>query len=166
MNWDAIGAIGQMLGSIAVFVTLGYLAVQVRHARSETRRALSQGRGEALRDLFALQSEARMCGVYTKAQTTLNAPLTSAVSALMKEAGLTREEAFLVSSMQFAWWTYRIQVFPYVDELPPIERATFDRQTRAFYGTPGVARVFYEAIKPSVHPDASRYVDNLLARPG
>jgi hypothetical protein len=43
-----------------------------------------------------------MCGVYTKAQTTLNAPLTSAVSALMKEAGLTQEEAFLVSSMQFA----------------------------------------------------------------
>ena len=23
MNWDAIGAIGQMLGSIAVFVTMG-----------------------------------------------------------------------------------------------------------------------------------------------
>ena len=33
MNWDAIGAIGQMLGSIAVFVTLGYLAVQVRRIR-------------------------------------------------------------------------------------------------------------------------------------
>ena len=25
MNWDAIAAIGQMLGSVAVFVTLGYL---------------------------------------------------------------------------------------------------------------------------------------------
>ena len=43
MNWDAIGALGQMLGSIAVFVTLGYLAGQVRYARTETRRALSQG---------------------------------------------------------------------------------------------------------------------------
>ena len=30
MNWDAIGAIGQMLGSIAVFVTLGFLVVQLR----------------------------------------------------------------------------------------------------------------------------------------
>ena len=33
MNWNAIGAIGQLVGSIAVFVTLGYLSIQVRHAR-------------------------------------------------------------------------------------------------------------------------------------
>ena len=36
MSWDAIGALGEVLDSIAVFVTLGYLAVQLRHARSET----------------------------------------------------------------------------------------------------------------------------------
>ncbi len=35
MNWDAIGAISQMVGSVAVFITLGYLAGQVRHAREE-----------------------------------------------------------------------------------------------------------------------------------
>ena len=34
MNWDAIGAIGQILGAMAVLVTLGYLAVQIRVARS------------------------------------------------------------------------------------------------------------------------------------
>jgi hypothetical protein len=44
MNWEAIGAVGELLGSLAVFVTLGYLAVQVRHARAEASRALSQGR--------------------------------------------------------------------------------------------------------------------------
>jgi hypothetical protein len=27
MNWDEVGAIGQVLGSIAVFITLEYLAV-------------------------------------------------------------------------------------------------------------------------------------------
>jgi len=47
MEWDAVGAIGEVLGSVAVLVTLGYLAVQVKHARAETRRALSQGRSEA-----------------------------------------------------------------------------------------------------------------------
>ena len=30
MSWDAIGAIGEVLGAIAVFVTLAYIAVQVR----------------------------------------------------------------------------------------------------------------------------------------
>jgi hypothetical protein len=41
MNWDAIAAVGQVLGSIAVLVTLGYLAVQVRHANYELQRATS-----------------------------------------------------------------------------------------------------------------------------
>lgn len=30
MNWDAIGAVGEILGAIAVFVTLLYLSVQIR----------------------------------------------------------------------------------------------------------------------------------------
>jgi hypothetical protein len=30
MNWEAVGAIAEFLGAIAVFVTLGYLAVQIR----------------------------------------------------------------------------------------------------------------------------------------
>ena len=30
MNWDAIGAIGETLGAIAVVVTLIYLAAQIR----------------------------------------------------------------------------------------------------------------------------------------
>lgn len=55
MNWDAIGALGEVLGSIAVFVTLGYLAVQLRHARSETRRSISQGRMEANREIIKLE---------------------------------------------------------------------------------------------------------------
>ena len=35
MNWEAIAAIGQMLGSVAVLVTLGYLAMQLRHGRQD-----------------------------------------------------------------------------------------------------------------------------------
>ena len=33
MNWDAIGAGGEVAGAIAVFLTLLYLTVQVRHSR-------------------------------------------------------------------------------------------------------------------------------------
>ena len=32
MNWEAVAAIGQILGAFAVFVTLIYLAIQVKHA--------------------------------------------------------------------------------------------------------------------------------------
>ena len=57
--WDAIGAVGQMLGSMAVFITRGYLAVQVKHARSEMRRPLSQGRFGGLIDLLIAQNAER-----------------------------------------------------------------------------------------------------------
>jgi hypothetical protein len=30
MNWEALGAIGEIVGAIAVVVTIGYLAVQIR----------------------------------------------------------------------------------------------------------------------------------------
>ncbi len=33
MNWDAIGAMGDLLGSVAVFATLIYLAIQVRSSK-------------------------------------------------------------------------------------------------------------------------------------
>ena len=32
MNWDAIGAIGEILGALAVVATLFYLAIQIRHS--------------------------------------------------------------------------------------------------------------------------------------
>lgn len=50
MNWDAIGAIGEILGAVAVVITLGYLAVQVRqNARSEKVSAL-----KSIQDLMLL----------------------------------------------------------------------------------------------------------------
>ena len=32
MNWDAIGAIGEIIGAIAVVATLAYLAQQIRYS--------------------------------------------------------------------------------------------------------------------------------------
>jgi hypothetical protein len=32
MNWEAIGAVGEVLGAATVLITLGYLAVQIRHS--------------------------------------------------------------------------------------------------------------------------------------
>ena len=45
MNWDAISAIGEIVGAAAVVVTLAYLAIQIRNstkiARSSTRQAIA-----------------------------------------------------------------------------------------------------------------------------
>ena len=74
MNWDAIGAVGELLGSLAVFVTLGYLAIQVRHARAEASRALSQGRMEANRALLLLDLDEQNLAARLKAEAALEDP--------------------------------------------------------------------------------------------
>lgn len=43
MQWEAIGAVGEVLGAVGVIITLGYLALQIRHSNKlaswETHRA-------------------------------------------------------------------------------------------------------------------------------
>jgi len=39
MNWEAIGAVGEILGAIAVVATLIYLSIQIRQSSTQTRMA-------------------------------------------------------------------------------------------------------------------------------
>ena len=166
MNWDAVAAIGQVLGSVAVFITLGYLAVQVRHSRSESRRALSQGRAEAIREINSLFGDQGMVSIMTKAMNALGAPIGPGAAALMERATLTREEAASFVLMARTMWAYFLQVMPSVDELPASERRHFENTIRFHYGTVGPSRVFYESqIKANEHPDAVRYMESVLAQP-
>jgi len=52
MNWEAVGAIGEVIGAIAVLVTLMYLASQVRSARKAAVASIIQGRGELAYSFF------------------------------------------------------------------------------------------------------------------
>lgn len=49
MNWDAIGAIGELIGAVAVIATIGYLAVQIRQSNRLARASA----------VLSLQSELR-----------------------------------------------------------------------------------------------------------
>lgn len=42
MNWDAIGAVAELLGAIAVFASLIYLATQIRHNSAIGRATIEQ----------------------------------------------------------------------------------------------------------------------------
>ena len=39
VNWDALGALGEIFGSFGVFISLVYLAIQMKHSAAETRDA-------------------------------------------------------------------------------------------------------------------------------
>ena len=53
MNWDALGAIGEIVGALGVIATLAYLAVQVRQntgaIRGATLNAVTQAQVSELR---------------------------------------------------------------------------------------------------------------------
>lgn len=44
MNWDAIGAVGEILGAVGVIITLAYLAVQVRQNSIQLERGIEATR--------------------------------------------------------------------------------------------------------------------------
>ncbi len=151
------------MGAVAVFVTLGYLAVQVRHARQETRRVLRQGRGEALRQLFEWSGEPGMTGIRAKMDDAFELGEHPFVVAILERAGLTHQEALRALWLSNAFWEYRAQIIPAVDELSVIERHGFDHSIAGSYGRGSWGSLFYEALKPIAHPDMVRYIDNVLA---
>jgi hypothetical protein len=51
VDWDAIGAVGEILGAVAVFVTLIYLASQIRYARLTAMDTNRAHRVEAIREI-------------------------------------------------------------------------------------------------------------------
>ncbi len=164
MNWDEVGAIGEVLGSIAVFITLGYLASQVKYARREVQRSISQSRADAVRELLLNRAnDARLTGLNSKANASLGGEPLPFVATLMERAGLTEVEAYALFSEQMAWWNYRSQVIAYIDELPHGERTQFDEAIRRFFGHP-VAYLWYTTLKPTLSPEAVSYVDEVIAR--
>lgn len=56
MNWDAVGAIGEVVGALAVVATLGYLAIQIRQntmaVRRNSVRQANEGNSRALNSLI------------------------------------------------------------------------------------------------------------------
>ena len=56
MNWEAIGAIAELVSAIAVLATLIYLAVQVRHSRV----LLEENRKIALSQVYQARADSRI----------------------------------------------------------------------------------------------------------
>jgi hypothetical protein len=164
MNWEAIGAAGEVLGAVAVFVTLAYLANQIRHAREESRRALSQARTEANRELIALSLQDKNLEAYLKADMAFEPEPRGGVEVLMSEAGLSREEALRVMNVYFAYWNYVVQIVPLVESLGESERGLFDGFIGNRFRNSGTYGKIYQAVtqKNNLQPEVITYVDNIL----
>jgi hypothetical protein len=96
MNWDAIGAIAELLGAIGVIASLVYLATQVRQSRDQMRE----------------NTRALQAGAYQQASDGLSESINTAVStpgfarifrsAIANFEGLSEDDAF-----HFSVWITR-----------------------------------------------------------
>lgn len=96
MTISELGSLGEFVSSIAVLVTLVYLAIQVRLARAESARSALVDRGKAVREVMAMvaRDESLARGMMSATRTvgaTYAPPLPELV-----DAGLSDLEAFRV----------------------------------------------------------------------
>jgi hypothetical protein len=165
MNWEEVGAIGQVLGSVAVFITLGYLAVQVRHARMETRRSTSYvGVSSSSQQQMAFAVDERWARIWTKANVGLGTPIPPFMTEIVRLTGVTTEEAASLLSGLHAQWEAHAHTIEYMDELSSEERAQVDGMLRGMFMS-RLYRTYYDHHRSTLNRHAVRYIDGLMAQP-
>ena len=100
MNWDAVGAIGEIVGALAVVLTLGYLAIQVSYAKKATTDATSLNRANGVQAmLIAYATDDGLRNSVNKAQGN-----TEYLTELANKFGLSNEEAGKVDAYAMYWF--------------------------------------------------------------
>jgi hypothetical protein len=144
------GAVGEILGGVAVVLTLGYLAVQLKRSARATHRQTYHASAEAIAKLqFDLAQDAALHQLYRRA---LSEPDTLSAD--------ERLQAFYVLDSFFSL----MEAF-YLHNTEFREVASQERWTRILtrlLATPGGARYWSER-RWQYHVDFARYVDRVDA---
>jgi len=106
VNWEAIGAIGEILGAAAVVATLAYLAIQIRHAKDTAADVNRLSRAVGVRELIAAQKTVPgLMDAWIRAEGAVGD-----FESLAEILGLDLQEAIVVESQcQGWWWTHWAQ---------------------------------------------------------
>ena len=139
-----LGNLGEFLGSIAILVTLIYLAIQVKQARGESRSSLLQHRSDAARQLWAIESTS----------TDLQTALTAADQQLGREDGPMRKRLKELTSLDDTQTSMVIAHFSahffhrqtlFLSDLTESEREVLDHQLRHMFGG-GAFRLCFDTL--------------------
>jgi hypothetical protein len=151
MNWDGIGAIAEMLGAIAVLISIVYLAIQVKQNTEENRILRAQGLVTANADANALIAN--------------NSELSEIVRAGMIDFdALSEKEQFRFSTIFFSFmskydFAYHQRTADRLDE-KFWERTAYE--IGVFINLPG-ANQWWRRDKPRFSLEFAAYVDELLS---
>jgi len=158
MNWDAIGAIGEAVGALALIVVI----VQVRHARQEMRRSARLARIQSARDMYLWRaSHSDYVSLYQRIAAEKGLKPPPFLQALL-DLGATEAEAVRFSNQSMAAWMNFQASIESMDYLSPGVKEELHQNIRNDYGRDPIVSKWYEAMKPSLNPTATRYVASVL----
>jgi len=143
MNWDAIGAVGESLGAIAVLVTLGYLAIQIR----QNTQTMKTSALRSVQDVILLtEKNERYIGYLMKSQR--NEELTLDERAHMVERLLT-----IMRTFERIWHEHK---------LGTVSKAQFEQNLDLLRWalSMGVARRMWAHLAEAFDPEFRTVVDS------
>ena len=159
MNWEAIGAIGEILGAITVVLTLLYLAVQVKYAREATIDANRLNRANGIQSMLLA-----LCTNEDLRSSVIQAQGSSAYyDDLAKKLGISRQQAEILDQSAAYWFWLHWSQFASSTSDADIEELT--HLIRNFYSQPQM-RSSWEGstnAKPILEPHFVKFVDQILA---
>ena len=99
MNWEAVGALGELIGALVVIITLVYIAIQVKYAKLAAADAnrLVRSRGITDMQLFYLNNRATF-NIWIKANGMVDY-----YQQLAEDLGLSYEEALDIDGLCLYW---------------------------------------------------------------
>ena len=149
MNWDAVAALAELIGAVAVIITVAYLAVQIRQNTKTAHSGVQQGMLHPLHSVWlALSQDPELARLLIKANREYES--------------LTPEEALrfgsFVNDILAIWSSVRLQhQRSFVDaEL----WQSWDANFRKVFQAPGFQRV-WESEKDTWHADFRRHVEGV-----
>ncbi len=157
MNWDAIGAIAELLGAVGVIASLVYLATQIRHSReqmSQNTRAMRAGSYQHFFDSWGQTVTRGMDNPERERAIRLG---------MLDYTNLSEEDAF-----RFNFWMNGVgQAFDnahYQYRVGMLDEERWQKHyadVRGFFGWPGVVQ-WWRATPPNVSPEFVALVEEIL----
>ena len=149
MTWDAVAAIAELIGALAVVITVAYLAVQIRQNTKTAHAGVQQGMLDTLHSVWlALSQDPELARLLIKANREYES--------------LTPEEALrfgsFVNNFMSIWASFLLQhQRSFVD---PVLWQGWDAGFRKVFQAPGFQRV-WESEKDTWHADFRRHVEGV-----
>ncbi len=161
MNIQDLGALGEIVGAIAIVATLAYLAVQIRYAKIAVTDQSRQNRAAALREINGrLVDNSELRQVFDKVaspewQSMLN-DLASAWKVSLDEASL------IYWSQNDYIWTHWAQ---YYSQKTKDDERELENIVSNWYSAPPMKTIIeHETVRLFYEPEFIRWIDSVVAK--